>query len=159
RGHLRLDSRAAALKGGDTGPAVVPGQPEKSLMIKAVGYKDADLRMPPKTRLSDEQVADLTAWGRAGAVWPDERAVKPIGSGDAVRVRGRLNPGGGRRAGPAAPPAVADAGWARTPVDAFLLAKLEAAGLRPAPPADRAALLRRVTFDLTGLPPTPAEVE
>jgi hypothetical protein len=160
RGNLRLDSRAGVLKGGDNGPAIVPGQPERSLLLKAVGYTDADLRMPPKGRLSAVQVADLTAWVRMGAPWPEEAGTRPgvaaLGTFDLQERRKHwalqpLHPG--------TPPAVQDAGWARTPVDRFILARLESAGLSPAPPADRRTLIRRVTYDLIGLPPAPAEID
>jgi hypothetical protein len=160
RGNLLLDSRAGLLKGGDNGPAVVPGHPERSLLIKAVGYADADLRMPPKGRLGAEQVADLTAWVRMGAPWPESAALRPGGLAKTVfdlqerRRHWAFQP---LHAGP--PPSVRHATWVRTPVDAFILAKLEAAGLAPAPPADRRTLLRRVTYDLIGLPPTLAEID
>ena len=159
RGGLRLDSRTAVLKGGDTGTAIVPGQPAQSRLIKAVGYADVNLRMPPKTRLSAEQVADLTAWVKMGAAWPDEAAVQPAGTGEAFPMKERLKHWAWQPVKPVAPPAVRNAAWVRTPIDAFLLAKLEAAGIPPAPPADRRTLLRRVTFDLTGLPPTPEEID
>jgi hypothetical protein len=160
RGNLLLDSRAGLVKGGDNGPAVLPGDPEKSLLIKAIRYTDADLRMPPKSQLSGEQVADLTAWVRMGAPWPDNAGA---GSSAVARTAFDLQERGKQwafqplRRGPV--PAVKQTDWPRTPVDSFLLARLEAAGLAPAPPADRRTLLRRVTYDLTGLPPTPAEID
>ncbi len=158
RGGLRLDSRAAVLKGGDNGPALVPGDPGGSRMIRAVGYADVGLKMPPKTRLSDEQVADLTAWVKMGAPWPDT-GPRVTTTGGAFPMAERLRHWCWQPIRATAPPSVRDAGWVRNPIDAFLLARLEATGLSPAPPADRRTLLRRVTFDLTGLPPTPEEIE
>ena len=152
KGGLRLDSREAILKGGDTGAAIVPGEPEKSLLIRAVSYTDEDLKMPPPKdgadrKLSDAQIADLAQWVKMGAPIPQAFA----GAGDPMKhwaFQPVANP-------PA--PAVKDAAWPKTSVDAFVLAKLEAAGLAPAPPADKRTLLRRATYDLTGMPPTPEE--
>lgn len=164
KGGLRLDTREGLLKGGDSGPALVPGDPEKSLLIRAVRQIDKDLRMPPKQKLTDAQVADLTAWIKMGA--PDPRV------GPSVKGPSLISPGPtgmsleeGRRFWSFMPvqdsrvPKVKDAIWPRTPVDAFILARLEAAGISPAAPADKRTLLRRATFDLTGLPPTPAEMD
>jgi mono/diheme cytochrome c family protein len=149
RAGLRLDSRKAILTGGDRGPAVVPGQPEKSLLIKAVN-QDEDLKMPPKGRkLSAQQIADLTQWVKLGAPWP-AADTKPETAVAHWAFQPLRRP---------AVPAVKDQGWARNPIDAFILAKLEAQGLRPSPPAARTELIRRVSYDLTGLPPTPAEVD
>jgi hypothetical protein len=156
RGGLVLDSRAALLKGGETGPAIVPGAPEKSLLIRLIGYTER-IKMPPRSRLSDEQIADLTEWVRRGAPWPDDRGAVIVAKEFDLEKRKQhwsLQP-----LWRGQPPAVKDKSWGRNPLDAFILAKLEAAGLRPAPPAERRALLRRVTFDLTGLPPTPQEID
>ena len=152
KGGLRLDSRAAILKGGDTGAAVAPGEPEKSLLITAVSYADKDLKMPPPKngvdrKLSSAQIADLAEWVRMGARVP-ENAQRPTNSHWAFQPI--ANP---------PVPAVKDKAWPKTDIDAFILAKLEAANLTPAPPADPRTLLRRMTYDLTGLPPTPKEVE
>jgi mono/diheme cytochrome c family protein len=159
KGGLRLTSRAELLKGGESGPAVKAGEPSKSRLIQAVRYTDADLEMPPKGRLTDSEIADLEAWVKAGAVWPEATAA-------AVKPRaGELFTEEQKRFWAFQPvtdppvPAVRDADWVRSPIDAFILAKLEAKGLRPAASADKYALLRRVTFDLTGLPPTPKEIE
>jgi cytochrome c553 len=156
KGGLRLDSRETLLQGGDLGPAVVPGKPAESLLLKAVGYADESLRMPPRGKLTDRQIADLTQWVTDGAEYPSAAATAKAASA-----------GGGRDAphwafqplSHPAVPAVKDAAWCRSPLDRFVLAKLEAAGLRPAPEADRRTLIRRATFDLLGLPPTPAEVD
>jgi hypothetical protein len=162
RGGLSLGSRAGALRGGDSGPAVVPGDPERSLLLKAVRHATAELKMPPKGKLSDAVVADLTTWVRRGAAWPDA----PAPTGEAViRANGTPITAADRAfwsfrpiADPALP-AVKNASWPRRPLDRFILASLEAKGLHPVAQADRRALLRRVTFDLTGLPPAPEEVD
>jgi hypothetical protein len=160
RAGLRLDSRAALLAGGDTGPAVVPGDPDKSLLIKAVHYQ-AEPKMPPKAPLSPAQVAVLNSWVRQGAPWPETTAsVRPVPKGPEFHITPRDRAFWSFRpvADPPAP-AIRDRAWPRKPLDAFVLAKLEAAGLRPVELADRRTLIRRATFDLTGLPPTPQEVE
>jgi hypothetical protein len=160
KGGLRLTSRAEILKGGDTGPAIASGDPAKSLLIRAVRYESDELRMPPKGRLADSQIADLEAWVNAGAVWPDvpvAQANPPTPGRPFTDEQKRFWAFQPMRAPPI--PAVRDRDWVRSPVDAFVLAKLEENGLRPARPADKYVLLRRVTFDLTGLPPTPGEIE
>ncbi len=160
KGGLRLDSRAALLQGGDSGPAVVPGQPEKSRLVHAVRYGDTP-RMPPKAKLADEEIAVLAAWVKIGAPWPEARAVaRTVTPASTFKITEKDRAFWAFRPvqQPAVPP-VRDAAWARTPVDHFLLAEMEKKGLRPAEAADRRTLLRRVTFDLTGLPPTPEEIE
>ena len=162
KGNLRLDTREGVLKGGDTGPAIVAGDPEKSLLIKAVRYTDEDLRMPPPKKggkLSAEQIANLEAWVKMGA--PDPRsapAAAPAGPplSDPVKVREHwaFKPIQHPQA-----PAVHNRRWVRNPIDAFVLAQLETKGLTPSPRADRRTLIRRATYDLTGLPPTPREVD
>ena len=162
KSHLRLDSRAAAVAGGEQGPAVVPGKPDESLLVTAVRHDD-DLKMPPSKKLPADVVADLSRWVSMGAPWPGQ-AEEATAAPSAVR-RGPMTVTQKDRehwafrpvARPAAP-AVKDQGWVRNPVDAFVLAGLEARGLRPNPEADKRALIRRVTYDLTGLPPTPEEV-
>ena len=156
RGGLRLDSRAAALAGGDAGPALVPGKPAESLLVKAVHYDE--LQMPPAGKLAEAQIAVLEKWVAAGAAWggnpgkPAAMAVRKPGSiTDADRAWWAF------RTPKRTTPPDAGAGWARTPIDRFVAQRLADAGAKPAPVADPAALLRRVTFDLTGLPPTPAE--
>ena len=155
---LRLDSRAAILRGGDSGPAVRPGDPEASRLIEVVRY-EGETQMPPKGKLADPEIAALTDWVKWGAPWPE--------AGPEVRTAAPPSPklSAADRAFWAfqpirkpTPPPVRDAAWPQTPVDHFILAPLEAKGLRPVRPADKRALLRRVTFDLTGLPPTPEEV-
>ena len=157
KGGLMLDTREGMLAGGDTGPAIAPGKPGDSLMIEAIGYKSDDLKMPPKgQKLKDDQIAALTEWVRRGA--PDPRL--GVARGSSV-VYG----GVGRQHWSFLPvqrqsvPAVGNQAWCRTPVDNFVLAKLENAGMKPNPQADKRTLIRRVTFDLTGLPPTEGEVQ
>ncbi len=155
KGGLRLDTRDAALKGGDGGPALVPGHPEKSPLVAAVRRVDPDAAMPPKETLPEGEVALLVDWIKRGAPWAASdvkpaRKEKPITDQD--RAWWAFQP----VQEPGLPPADA---WTRTPVDRFILARLKAEGLSPAPEADRASFVRRVTFDLHGLPPTPEEVD
>jgi hypothetical protein len=158
KGDLHLDSRAALLKGGETGPAVAPGDPAKSLLVKAVGYGDPDLRMPPRKKLSAPQIADLTAWVKMGAPWPDDGGTKTAKVA-AFDLNERKKHWAWQPVRVVPPGAVQRRDWVQSPVDHYLLAALEAKGLSPAPPADKRTLLRRVTFDLIGLPPTPAEID
>jgi mono/diheme cytochrome c family protein len=160
KGGLTLDTREAVLKGGDDGPVIKPGRPEESLLIKAINYDDPDLQMPPKgEKLSSQQIADLTEWIRIGA--PDPRdAPKPIGSGKLSGLTDKARQHWAYQ--PVKKPAIpinSNQQWCRTPVDAFILQALEAKQMVPSPDADREALLRRATYDLIGLPPTPQEVE
>ncbi len=158
KGDLTLDTRDGWSKGGKTGPAIVPGNPDKSLLIQAVRYTDADLQMPPKgEKLSAQQIADLTAWVKMGA--PDPRAgnkaiAKKYGSTDAAKAHWAFQP-----VARPAPPSVKQADWPATPIDNFILAALEEKGMKPSAPTDKRTLIRRATFDLIGLPPTPAEVK
>ncbi len=157
KGGLMLDTREAWLHGGNTGPAIVPGKPDDSLLIQAVRYKDEDLQMPPKgEKLSDAQIADLTEWVRRGA--PDPRTLVAKGSSSTYGGVGKSHWAFQPLKKPAIP-AVSNNDWVRTPVDAFILAKLDANGMTPNAPADKSTLIRRVTFDLIGLPPTEKEIE
>ncbi len=155
RGGLRLDTRAAVLAGGDSGPAVVPGKPDESVILEALRHEG--LEMPPKSKLPDAVVADFERWITMGA--PDPR------DGQAVPVRAGIDLEAGRRfwsyqpARKKTPPPVARADWPRTDIDRFLLAALEARNLRPVGDADRATLSRRLAFDLVGMPPTPEEID
>jgi mono/diheme cytochrome c family protein len=159
KGGLNLETREDLLKGGDTGPAIVAGDPEKSRLIEAVRYKNQELQMPPKSPLSGEQVRDLEAWVKMGA--PDPR-VKAAKAAPAKRV---IDVAEGRKfwafqpVAKPVPPQVRKTSWVQSPVDAFILSKLEEKRLKPATTADRRPLIRRATFDLVGLPPTPAEIE
>jgi hypothetical protein len=161
KGGLLLDSRVGLLDGGDSGPAVVPGHPEQSRLVEAIGYKNVDLRMPPKARLPDAAIADLTTWVRMGVPWPQaERPRSQVASKDAIDLYQRKREHWAwRPIRLPAVPAVQNQSWPLGPIDQFIMARLEAKGLTPAAPADKRTLIRRVYFDLIGLPPTPAEVE
>jgi cytochrome c553 len=159
KGGLRLDSRSAMLKGGDNGPAVVPGAPDKSRLIEAIRYQNPDLQMPPKGKLSDAVIADLVSWVKTGAVWPDATAGSAAGSATFDLAKRKREHWAWRPVKPTVPPTVRDAAWPAGPVDRFLLARLEEKELRPAPATDRRTWIRRVSFDLIGLPPTPEEID
>jgi cytochrome c553 len=151
---LLLDTRDGVLIGGDTGPAIVPGDPEKSLLIKAVRYTDPDLQMPPKgKKLSDDEIANLVAWVKMGAPDPRVATLEQKEWKDSAKSHWAWQP----LTKPAVPE-VKDAAWCKTPVDNFILAKLEEKNLKPNPPADKRTLIRRATFDLIGLPPAEEEV-
>ena len=155
-GGLQLTSRAGALKGGESGPAVVAGRPEESLLIQAVRQM-GELKMPPDGKLRDDEIAALVRWIEGGAPWPAEVAGatrKEFRVTDEDRRHWAFQPIVDRSA-----PAVGDAAWPQTNIDRFVLAKLEQAGLHPAPAADRRSLLRRAYYDLVGLPPTWDEVQ
>ncbi len=154
KGSLLLDSREGVLKGGDSGPVIVPGDPEKSLLIKAVRYIDPDLQMPKKNKLPDEQIAALEQWVRMGA--PDPR----LATADQKKFNdNKTNHWAWQPVKRVQPPTVEENGWCLTPVDNFIFAKLAEKNLKPNPPADKRTLIRRATFDLIGLPPTPEEVQ
>jgi len=152
KGGLRVDTRDGLLKGGDSGPAIVPGKPQRSLLIAAVRHQDRV--MPPKgPPLTELQIADLVAWVEQGAPLPASPAPPPAPRDlQAARQWWAFQP----LAAPSTPP-VQHPGWATSPLDLQVQSQLESAGLSPARPADRHTLLRRVTWDLTGLFPTPAE--
>ncbi len=159
---LRLDSLGAMLTGGDQGSVLVPGQPEKSLLIKAITYDDKELKMPPAQKLSREQIAQLTQWVKMGAPWPGQAmdtAVSPIRKADTqITDKDRAHWSFQPIRHPALP-SVKNIKWPANPIDTFILAGLEAKGLSPNPPATKLELVRRVYYDLTGLPPSLAEVE
>ena len=159
KGGLALDSRAGWQHGGDNGPAIVPGDLTKSLVIKAVRYLDADFAMPPKSRLPADEVAILEEWVKRGA--PDTRTGE---TAKAAKPKRTIDLAEGRKfwafqpvTNPAAP-TVKDSAWPKDPIDRFLLAKQEAQGLKPAGDADRHTWIRRVSLDLTGLPASAEEV-
>ncbi len=171
KGGLRLNARDSMLKGGEGGPVVVPGKPEESPLIEAIRY-EGDVQMPPKGKLKAEEIAVLTDWVKRGAPWPSPRrdlgpkvtaaAVPPAPTPEpptaAVVTEKARSFWSLRPIGDPTPPPVRDQAWTRSPIDRFLLAQLEANGLAPSPPADKAALIRRATFDLIGLPPDPQEI-
>jgi cytochrome c553 len=158
KGDLMLDSMAAMRKGGATGPAVVPGDLAKSLLYKAVLHEDENLKMPRGGKLSDEQIATLREWIKAGAPWtetPGKTDLRQPGQiTDADRRYWAFQP---VKAVP--PPKVADPAWASNPIDCFIRSRLDAEALKPSPPAERRALVRRLFFDVIGLPPSPTDVE
>ena len=157
KGGLLLDTRDGLRKGGDTGPGLAPGNPAGSMLIKALKHANENLAMPPKKKLGDEVIADFEKWITMGA--PDPR------DGAATMIRNEIDIEKGRQfwafQRPQAVPApkVKNAAWATSEIDGYLLAKLEAKGLAPTDDADRSTLLRRVTIDLIGLPPTPDEID
>ena len=161
KGGLRLDSRAALLAGGDSGPALVAGKPEESPLVAAIGYA-GDVQMPPKSKLPDDEIATLTRWVESGAAWPASAGQHAGATAGKVRpfdLAERARHWSCSRSGPRRSPAVRDASWPAN--DRRPLPPGEArskAGLAPAGDADRATLIRRATFDLIGLPPRPAEV-
>ena len=162
KGDLRLDSLSSLLKGGESGPAVVPGKPEQSLLITAIRHSE-QLKMPPKEKLPTSDIAALAAWVKAGAVWPDAKPAVPSPAKSAA-VRTFTDEEKGFWAfQPIRKPKLSDVSGVEfpvsNPIDAFIATGLKAKGLTPAPTADKRTVIRRLTFDLTGLPPTVAEVE
>ncbi|WP_439630613.1 DUF1553 domain-containing protein [Gemmata sp.] len=151
RGGLRLDARAPALAGGDGGPAIVPGKSGESELVRRVVSADPGLRMPPKgDPLTKDQAAAISKWIDAGAEWP---------GGDAAGPDPRKQHWAWQPVARPAVPRVLNADWPRNEIDRFVLARLEREGLSPSPEADRRTLIRRLSFDLLGLPPTPERVE
>ena len=153
---LRLDSRAAVLKGGNRGPAAAPGDPDGSLIIQAVRHES--LQMPLGSRLSDANVASLEEWVRKGLPWTPEQPTDTPSEISRHYESMRLQHWAFQPVTKPSPPAGRRAGWTESPVDRFIAEGLRRASLKPNRPAERAALLRRLTFVLTGLPPTPSEV-
>lgn len=159
KGHLRLDSPEGIRAGGDGGSVIEGGAPEKSRLIRAVRYADEDLKMPPKQRLSDAEIADLVRWVSQGAALPTNAVASAAGSprrefqiGDRERSHWAFQ-------AVKRPPVPQHGGVSPNPIDAFIAAGLQAQSLTPNGPATRRELIRRAYFDLTGLPPSPADVE
>ena len=148
-GGLRLDSRDLALKGGGRGPAIVPGKPAESLLLQALRHTAGALKMPPGPKMKEADLAVLTQWVQMGAPWGNTVSAASAGSKYWAFVSPLAS----------APPSVRDRAWVRSPIDAFILAALEAKGLTAAKAADKRTLIRRASYDLTGLPPTVAEVQ
>ncbi|WP_397569326.1 PSD1 and planctomycete cytochrome C domain-containing protein [Schlesneria sp. T3-172] len=149
-GTLRVDSRESLLRGGESGPAVIPGQPEASLLIQAIQRHEGVSAMPPdkEKRLRPDQIADFVSWVSNGAVWPAGSArFESVQHWAFQPVEAPV------------PPAVQDEGWIRSDLDRFIRARQEALGVVPAKPASRLSLIRRITYDLTGLPPKPEEID
>jgi cytochrome c553 len=161
KGGLVLDSLEGMLAGGDTGPALIPGNPEKSLLVKAIHYTDEDLQMPPAKgggkKLSDQQIATIEQWIKEGAVWPGQ-------TGKPKKVRGKITEED-RKWWAFQPlvkvtvPTIDDREWSKKEIDHFIFHALQRNGLRPSAEAPRIALARRIYFDLWGLPPTPQEMD
>jgi hypothetical protein len=157
KGGLILDSHDGAYKGGDEGPAVVPGNLEKSLLVKAVRYTDPEFSMPPKKtggKLPDDKIAILEQWVKMGAPMPTGGAAKLTGLTGKAREHWAFQPVTKPKV-----PEVKNKTWVKTPIDAFVLAKLEEKGLQPNPTASPESFLRRVSYDLIGLPPTSEQVD
>lgn len=159
-GGLRLDHRDGLIVGGDSGAALVPNNPDASLMVRAVKYSDADLQMPPTGAIPATEIAVLEEWIRSGAADPRDSIPelennKPTGMSiaDGKEFWSMLP-----LSDPAIPQ-VRDADWVQSPIDAFVLERLERLGIAPAPRASRRDLLRRMTLDLTGVPPTMSELQ
>jgi uncharacterized protein DUF1549/uncharacterized protein DUF1553/cytochrome c/concanavalin A-like lectin/glucanase superfamily protein len=180
KGGLVLDSREGLLAGGDTGAAIVPGEPDQSLLVKAIRYTDPDLQMPPtkgeRKKLSDDQIALLTEWVKMGAPWSAASSDTPVAGKMKARPRGKITDEDRKWWAfqpvrePAVPARSGDTSVAANrgdksvaspwnPIDAFVLQKLVANGLVPSPEAERRVLIRRVYFDMLGLPPSPEEVD
>ena len=157
--NLRLDSLAGILKGGDAGPAVVPGDPGASRLIQALRYAST-IKMPPTDKLAEEQISSFVKWVEIGAPWPLEQAPETAGPKPKFDLEARKREHWAwQPLKRSSPPGVINTEWSDHPADHFLLAKLEEKELSPAQPADRYTLLRRLSFDLTGLPPTPQQIE
>jgi hypothetical protein len=161
KGGLSVETRQGLLEGGDTGPAVVPGKPEESLLIKAIRYTDPNLKMPKKEKLPAEVIADFEKWVKMGA--PDPRVKQPGAKATGKQTSPTLEEG--RKFWAFQPPKmpespkVKDGAWPRNDIDRFVLAKLDQRNLKPSRDADRGVLLRRLYFALIGMPPTPAEID
>ena len=160
-GGLRVDSLAAILQGGDSGPSLVPGDPDKSKLVQAIRYTHDDMKMPPSGKMKSEAIDAIIEWVKMGAPWPDaHKEAAPVAENKAWEITPQqkqwwsLQP-----IKKAASPKVKNSKWVKSPIDAFILQRLEASGLKPAAPADRRTLIRRAYFDLIGLPPTPEEVD
>jgi hypothetical protein len=157
--ELRLDSRAGVLKGGETGPSVVPGKPEASELITAINYDADGFQMPPNGKLKANQIAVLTKWVKLGSPWPNEKPVGPVtAKPNEIDIAARAKHWSFQPIVRPAPLAVRRGAWPRNLVDTFILKKLEDAKLTPAGPASQRTLLRRATYDLTGFPPTRDEI-
>lgn len=157
-GGLRVDSREALLKGGNSGPAIILNQPDASLLIQTIAHTHSRLKMPQgKTKLQDDQVAALRQWIKDGAYWPN--TAPKTSASDYIITPQQQSHWAYQSIQKPELPKVINASWVHNDIDRFILAKLEANGLRPNQPTDKRALIRRATFDLTGLPPAPKEVE
>ena len=158
RSGLRVDDRNGLLAGGSRGPAIIPGKPDESLLIRAVSYT-GKLKMPPERRLSDDEVAILKRWIRDGAAWTKVESLPSQVRVTADYARLRKEHWAWQPLRDPRTPSVANRAWPRDAIDRFLLARMEERGVTPVGDAEKLSLVRRVTFDLTGLPPTLAEID
>ena len=164
-GGLQVDSRESLLTGGGRGPALVPGAPDRSLLIQAVRHSLAELKMPPQGKLKPEEIDDLARWIKAGAAWPETIVSSSTAASSATKSGAKIITAEQRNFWAFRPiqkpelPVVGNEAWVRTPVDRFILARLDAEGLDPAQPAAKRTLIRRAYFNLIGLPPTPEQVD
>ena len=161
KGGLRLDSAEGLIKGGDTGASVVAGKPDESLLIQAVRYQ-GELKMPPKGKLSDSEAAELADWVRQGAKWPTVKQLKTLTTSAALASSPRVTAPQAWAFQPirdVGPPDLPSRAVLNSPIDRFIESALETKGLHSSPPVGKLALIRRATFDLTGMPPTPGEVD
>ncbi len=161
KGGLHLDNRAGLMKGGDSGRAVNLKRPEKSLLLEAINYELEGYEMPPSGKMSAEQIAILKRWIRMGLpISPDFAGKIGKSESKSPRVNAETKAFWSfQKVTRPQPPKVKDTQWVRNPIDRFVLARLEEAKLAPSGPAEKTALLRRATYDLTGLPPTPMEID
>lgn len=155
-GGLRLDSRDGALKGGASGAAIAPGSASGSLLVRVIEHTHERLKMPPSGKLAEADIAAIRSWIDQGAYWPEETAKAQPKGGEYVITQEQRSFWSFQPVKKLALPEVHNAKWVRNPIDRFILARLEKEGLSPVAEADKRTLLRRATFDLTGLPPTPA---
>ena len=158
KGGLKVDHISSLLQGGDSGPALVPGKPDESRLIESVRFGNVDLQMPPRKKLRQAEIQLLEEWVRRGAPWPDEPPPEG-GQGDDFDLEARRDSFWcWQPIRDVAPPRLERADWARSDIDRFILARLRREGLEPSAETDRRTWLRRVTFDLVGLPPSPEEI-
>jgi hypothetical protein len=157
KGSLRMDNIGYIKSGGDSGPALVPGNPDKSLMIEAIRYKDPDFEMPPKEKLPDKEIAILEKWVKLGAPWPETEATRLVVDEHGFTEKDRKFWSFQPLSKPTPPEVEGD--WAKTPIDKFVAKKLAELKLTPAPEASRQELVRRLYFDLHGLPPTKQQAD
>jgi len=159
KGGLHLDSRAAILTGGDSGPAIVPEKPDESLLVEAINYPQDGVQMPPRGKLPQNEIELFTEWVRRGAPFPAGENKSDVAKRRGIDLETGRKHWSFQLLREQPLPAVKNVTWVERRMDAFVLEKLEASGLRSSPAADRRTMLRRLSFDLTGLPPTPAEIE
>jgi hypothetical protein len=158
-GGLRVDSRESLLKGGKSGPAVMPGDPEKSILIQAIA-QTGELKMPKGGKLKPAEIAAVTEWVKMGAPWPEAAKIAPTATSTQYVITPQQKAFWSfQPLHEPATPQVKEKAWVKTDIDRFVLAKLESEGLKPVAAADRRTLIRRATLDLIGLPPTPDEVD